>query len=202
MAAGAITKETKLLFLDAIFHLAPPAINLVVESLRATFQIGQNITRISASEGVFGFRNDPSFPVPTLSLILKLSEEPHFFSVPLVVATVSTESHKKSALGSTIDFITSRTVVMGAYCTVGVAGLHPLIMNSRLATNRVTRIRIPLHDAKGYHRFVGCSDCSEHHQNLFHRQLSWQRLSELDPRLVHTANEFRKGSLLVLVATS
>jgi hypothetical protein len=26
MAAGAITKETKLLFLDAIFHLAPPAI--------------------------------------------------------------------------------------------------------------------------------------------------------------------------------
>jgi len=39
MAAGAITKETKLLFLDAIFHLAPRAINLVVESLRATFQM-------------------------------------------------------------------------------------------------------------------------------------------------------------------
>src|ERR1700731_1869544 len=86
MAAATITKETKLLFLDAIFHPAPRAINLVVESLRATFQIGQNITRISASEGVFGFRNDPSFPVPTLSLILKLSEEPHFFSVPLVLA--------------------------------------------------------------------------------------------------------------------
>src|SRR6266403_1085545 len=86
MAAGAITEETKLLFLDAIFHLAPRAVNLVVESLRATFQIGQNITRISAFYGVFGFRNDPSFPVPTLSLILKLSEEPHFFSAPLVLA--------------------------------------------------------------------------------------------------------------------
>ena len=76
----------RLLFLDAIFHLTPRAINLVLQSLRATFQIGQNITRISAFEGVFGFRNDPSFPVPTLSLILKLSEEPHFFSAPLVLA--------------------------------------------------------------------------------------------------------------------
>jgi hypothetical protein len=66
MAAGTITKETKLLFLDAIFHLALRAINLVVESLGATFQIGQTITRISAFEGVFGFRNDPAFPVPTL----------------------------------------------------------------------------------------------------------------------------------------
>src|SRR5690348_11008248 len=84
--AGAITKETKLLFLDAIFHLTPRAINLVVESLRAIFQIGQNITRISAFEGMFGFRNDPAFPVPTLSLILKLSEESHFFSAPLVLA--------------------------------------------------------------------------------------------------------------------
>jgi hypothetical protein len=35
---------------------------------------------------VFGFANDPAFPVPTLSLILKLSEEPHFFSAPLVLA--------------------------------------------------------------------------------------------------------------------
>src|SRR5258708_31124859 len=78
MATGAITKETKLLFLDAIFHLTPGAINLVVERLRATFQIGQNITRISAFEGVFGFGNDPAFSVPTLSLILKLSEAPHF----------------------------------------------------------------------------------------------------------------------------
>jgi hypothetical protein len=29
MAAGAITKETKLLFLDAIFHLTPRAINFI-----------------------------------------------------------------------------------------------------------------------------------------------------------------------------
>src|SRR5258706_1516786 len=86
MAAGTITKETKLLFLNAIFHLAPRAINLVVERLRATFEIGQNITRISAFEGVFGFGNDPSLPVPTLSLILKLSEESHFFAAPLVLA--------------------------------------------------------------------------------------------------------------------
>ncbi len=66
MAAGAITKEPKLLFLDAIFHLTPRAVNLIVEGLGATFQIGQNITRISAFYGVFGFRNDLSFPVPTL----------------------------------------------------------------------------------------------------------------------------------------
>src|SRR3977135_308372 len=86
MAASAITKETTLLFLDAIFHLTPLAINRVSESLLATFQIGQNITRISAFYGVFGFGNDPAFPVPTLRLILKLSEEPHFFSAHLVLA--------------------------------------------------------------------------------------------------------------------
>src|SRR5260370_30172824 len=82
MAAGAITKEPKLLFLDAIFHLTPRAVNLIVEGLGATFQIGQNITRLNAFYGVFGFRNDLSFPVPTLTLILKLSEEQHFPHTP------------------------------------------------------------------------------------------------------------------------
>jgi hypothetical protein len=52
MAAGAITKETKRLFLDPIFHLSARTVNLIVELLRATFQIGQNITRISTFERV------------------------------------------------------------------------------------------------------------------------------------------------------
>jgi hypothetical protein len=74
------------LFLDAIFHLPARAINLIVELLGATIQIGQNVARISTPLGMFGLSNNASLPVPSLSLVLELAKESYFFSAPLVFA--------------------------------------------------------------------------------------------------------------------
>src|SRR5260370_36655296 len=113
MAAGAITKETKLLLLDAIFHLTSRAVNLVVECLSPTLQIGQNITRISSFEGVFSLGDHPALAVPSLGLVLKLSEQSYLFSAPLVLALGSflqlgRERRQALILGQSDEVIDSR----------------------------------------------------------------------------------------------
>src|SRR5260370_32111176 len=113
MAAGAITKETKLLLLDAILHLTSRAVNLVVECLSPTLQIGQNITRISSFEGVFSLGDHPALAVPSLGLVLKLSEQSYLFSAPLVLALgsflqLSRERRQALILGQSDEGIDSR----------------------------------------------------------------------------------------------
>jgi hypothetical protein len=44
MTTGPITKETQLLFFNAVFHLTASTINVVVKALGTAFQIGQQIT--------------------------------------------------------------------------------------------------------------------------------------------------------------
>src|SRR5579864_5115808 len=66
-----------------------------------------------------------------------------FFSVPLDVISVETDPQMKFALGSTTDFMISRMVPIGAYCTAGADGLQPHNKTRvpTAPTKRVRRIR-------------------------------------------------------------
>lgn len=86
MTTGPIAKKTELLCLDAIFHLTSSAVNIVVEPLGTTFQIGEHVTRISTPIAVFGLGDDAPLLVPSLGLVLELGEESYFQSASAVLA--------------------------------------------------------------------------------------------------------------------
>ena len=66
------------MFFDPILHLTPSTVNVVVKPLGATFQIGDHVTRIGTPLVVFGLGDDAPLLVPSLGLVLELSEESHF----------------------------------------------------------------------------------------------------------------------------
>jgi hypothetical protein len=71
-ATGAICKQTKLLFLDPVFGLAPGAVNLIINRPGISGHIGHHKPRVGASRTVFGLDNDPSFKIPSFGGIRDL----------------------------------------------------------------------------------------------------------------------------------
>ena len=84
VAAQAIGLEIQLQFLDAVFHVAPEHVEVVVDKLGIAAQVGDYKALIGAQASVFHLGDDPAGLVPGIRLVHKGSQEALFFSSFLV----------------------------------------------------------------------------------------------------------------------
>src|SRR5215472_12587168 len=89
MTTGPIAEQPQLLFFNAIFHLTPCAVKLVVEGLAAPLQVSEHVTGIGAPIAVFGLSNHSAFLVPSFGLVLELSEQSHLAAALSMLALSS-----------------------------------------------------------------------------------------------------------------
>ena len=80
MTAGAIAKESELLFLNAVFHLTSSTVELIVDPLCAPDQIGDHKRGLAPLGGVLGFGNNASLLIPTAGPILEAFKEADFLA--------------------------------------------------------------------------------------------------------------------------
>ena len=81
MRADPAHLQVQELFLDAVLHVAPPTIGLLVERLHRELlggQIGDHKTRVLSLQSAFGFADHPSLGtgLPVSGSILELFEQP------------------------------------------------------------------------------------------------------------------------------
>jgi hypothetical protein len=110
MTTGSVAEEAELLFFNAVFHLTPSTVELVVETLCAAAQISDDETRIGTLDRLLSFGDNASFSIPTLSLVLKLPKEANFLAAFSMLALGSllqlgTESFEPLILGYANDVI-------------------------------------------------------------------------------------------------
>jgi len=80
MTAGPIAEEAELLFFDAVFHLTSSTVDLVVDFLCVSNQIGDDKARIGSLGSVLGFGNNASFLIPTTGAIFEPFKESDFLA--------------------------------------------------------------------------------------------------------------------------
>src|SRR5207249_7779774 len=71
-------KAVQLLFFDAVFHLAPRAVILLIEPLGLAFPVGDHVARVGPVGVVLGFDDDAPLAIPAVGLVLKRPKEAHF----------------------------------------------------------------------------------------------------------------------------
>ena len=84
VAAQAVGLEIQLQFLDAIFHVAPEHIEVVINELGITAQVRDHEPLIYTQLGVFHLGDEAAGPGPGLRLIAEGGEEALLFSCSLV----------------------------------------------------------------------------------------------------------------------
>jgi hypothetical protein len=67
------------LLLDPVLHLATRAAEFVVKSLRIAFEVDDQVARVAALAGVFGFQDHAPLVVPSRRGGVQVGEEPLFF---------------------------------------------------------------------------------------------------------------------------
>jgi hypothetical protein len=80
MATQAVGLEFQLQLLDAVFHVAPEHLKVVINELWITAQIGDHEPLVGAQTGIFHLGDDPAGLVPGLHLVAKGRKEPLFLS--------------------------------------------------------------------------------------------------------------------------
>jgi hypothetical protein len=85
VAAQAVGLELQLQFLDAVFHVAPEHLEVVVDKLGAAHHVGDHEPLIGAQGGIFLLGDDPAGLVPGFHLVAKGGKEALFLSRLLVL---------------------------------------------------------------------------------------------------------------------
>ena len=67
--------EVQLQFLDAVFHVAPEHVEVVIDKLGLANQVGDHKALIGAQMGVFHLGDDPAGLVPGVRLVAEGSKE-------------------------------------------------------------------------------------------------------------------------------
>jgi hypothetical protein len=80
VARGSFSKQVQLLVLDAIFHVAPGAVNLVIQEAVRLWQVGHHKTGIGAVRTVLGFNDDSARPVPAAGTVENCCKYTLFFA--------------------------------------------------------------------------------------------------------------------------
>src|SRR5215469_1797087 len=86
MTTGPIAEEPQLLFFNAVFHLTPGTVKLIVEGLAAALQVSDHVAGIGATITVFGLGDDSALLVPSLGLVLELTKQTHLAATLSVLA--------------------------------------------------------------------------------------------------------------------
>ena len=99
VTTGAVGEQTKLLFFDAVFHVAALAVNVFVKRAWLADQVGDHEAGISLVAGeMLGLGDDASQSAPGAGGIQKLPEEAMRFAVELVLLPHLIEIELKVAL--------------------------------------------------------------------------------------------------------
>ena len=75
MAAGSISKQVQLLFLDPVFHIPSLTVQIVIQRLRITGQVGYYKARIGPLAVVLGLDDHSTLSVPSCRSVLALGED-------------------------------------------------------------------------------------------------------------------------------
>lgn len=86
MATQAIGLDLQLQFLDAVFHVAPEHVDVVIDKLGVAVQVGDHEALIGPQVGIFHLGDDPAGLVPGVRLVAEGGEEPLFLPRLLVLA--------------------------------------------------------------------------------------------------------------------
>jgi hypothetical protein len=86
MSTQAIGLDLQFQFLDAVFHLAPEHVDVVMDKLGFAAQVGNHEALIGAQVGIFHFGDDPAGLGLGFRLVAEGGEEPLFLPRFLVLA--------------------------------------------------------------------------------------------------------------------
>ncbi len=75
MAAGSTGKQVQLLFLDPVFHIPSLTVQIVIQRLRVTGQIGYYKAGIRPLAVILGLDDYPTFSVPGCRSVLGFGED-------------------------------------------------------------------------------------------------------------------------------
>ncbi len=75
MAAGSTGKQVQLLFLDPVFHISSLTVQIVIQCLRITGQIGYYKAGIGALRVVLGLDDHSTLSVPSCRSVLGFGED-------------------------------------------------------------------------------------------------------------------------------
>lgn len=86
MATQAIGLDIQFQFLDAVFHIAPEYVDVVIDKLGVAAQVGDHEALIGAQVGIFHFGDDPAGLGPGVRLVAEGGEDLLFLPRLLVLA--------------------------------------------------------------------------------------------------------------------
>lgn len=92
-AGGAVRGQVELMGLDQVFGLSAGAIDLFVEHMLQSLEIGDDEAGIDAERRGLDTGDDPAFGLPTLGAIAKFTEAPDFFLVRMGVPVQDGAGH-------------------------------------------------------------------------------------------------------------
>jgi hypothetical protein len=88
MATQVIYLDIQLQFLDAVFHIAPKHVNVVIDKLGVAHQVSDYEALVGAQTGIFHFGDKPAGLVPGFCLIAEGGEESLFIPRLLILRCV------------------------------------------------------------------------------------------------------------------
>src|SRR5512143_825014 len=102
MTTGAIRKEVELLFLNAVFHVAPGTVALPIEDMGFAGEVRDDIPRIAPFRAVLSFDDYPAGLLPGLGGIVHLAEQALLTVTGLVELLGMTEERLRHRVETTI----------------------------------------------------------------------------------------------------